>query len=141
MTKVRAGANRYFAGQLKSASRKVCGSHPSQNPGFPVNHGYVNELRAAFLEGRTRGPNWCSEVGNPGQSEGWAEIGDSMGIVREFGTQFASAASRTASATAAASRVERTSCTLTSAAPARMAAVTAARDALPRHPTGTSTPW
>jgi hypothetical protein len=28
------------------ASRKFCGSHPSQNPGFSVNNGYVNKLHA-----------------------------------------------------------------------------------------------
>jgi hypothetical protein len=56
MTKGRAGALRVVA------------SHPSPNPGFPVNDGQVNELHAAFLdESRTRGPKWCSVAGNPGK--------------------------------------------------------------------------
>jgi len=52
----------------------------------------------------------------------------------------ASAAAKTASAMAAASRAGRTSWTLTTCAPARMVAVTAAMDAFPRLSTGTLLP-
>ncbi len=50
-------------------NRISCGSEIERGagPGFPVGLGGVNEVHAAFLEeSRTRGPNWCTAVGNPG---------------------------------------------------------------------------
>jgi hypothetical protein len=72
MTKGRVVVNRYFAGWGK-AGLEGSSADPTlrKTPDFlSIMATSKNSMRLSS-ESRTHGPSWCSEVENPGQSEGW----------------------------------------------------------------------